>query len=81
MEKKEKTRRSGVEHWHIIALYLMVYDLLVVNGAYLFALWLRFDCQFSQIREKYLIAWMHFVPVYAVTCVILFWCLRLYQSM
>ena len=81
MEKKEKTRRKGVEHWQIIALYLMVYDVLVVNGSYVFALWLRFDCQFSHIREKYLTAWTQFVPIYAVFCLVLFWILRLYQSM
>ena len=80
MKQKNRSRRPILEHWQIIALYLMVYDTLVVNGSYLFALWIRFDCQFSQIREKYLTAWSQFIPIYTVVCLILFWGLRLYRS-
>jgi len=80
LKQKNRSRRPILEHWQIIALYLMVYDTLVVNGSYLFALWIRFDCQFSQIREKYLTAWSQFIPIYTVVCLILFWGLRLYRS-
>ena len=76
-----KLRTASVEHWQFIALYLMVYDFLAVNGAYLAALWLRFDCRFSQIPQEYLTAWLSFVPIYTVFALIVFWALRLYRSL
>ena len=78
---RRKARRSPLEHWHIIALYLMVYDFLASNGAYFAALWLRFDCQFSMIPREYLTAWLYFVPVYTVFSLAVFWALRLYRSL
>lgn len=76
-----KAKRFKVEHWHIIAFYLMVYDALAVSGSYFLALWLRFDGHFSSIPRDYLIAWAKFAPIYAVFCLIIFWSLRLYRSM
>ena len=76
-----KRRRFPLEHWHIITLYLMVYDSLAANGAYFAALWLRFDCRFSTIPENFLNAWLCFVPIYTLFCLTAFWCLRLYRSL
>ena len=45
---KYRTKQQWLEHWHIIALLVAIYDLIAVNGAYIFALWLRFDCVFSE---------------------------------
>ncbi|MBO5111529.1 MAG: polysaccharide biosynthesis protein [Clostridia bacterium] len=59
----------------------MVYDLVAVNGAYFFALWIRFDCRYSMIPEKYLSSWIEFAPFYTVACFVLFWFLRLYHSL
>lgn len=69
-----------LEHWQLIRIYLIVYDVVMVNGAYLFALWLRFDFRFSAISEYYLDAWKSFVPIYSALCLLVFWRLRLYQS-
>lgn len=77
---KLNTNRS-FSHWHMISLWLIVYDLLVANGAYFVALWVRFDCQYSQIQSEYLAAWMHFVPIYSVVVVVVFFLLHLYQSL
>ena len=79
--RRRKIGPVTIEHWHYIALMLIVYDMLCVNGAYLFALWLRFDCKFSAIQGEYLAAWMHFIPVYTLFCLVLFWFLRLYKSL
>ena len=73
-------RKLRLEHWHQVAAFLILYDLLAVTGAYFAALWLRFDCQFSEIPIRYLTPWLQFAPIYAVVCVITFWKLRLYQS-
>ena len=78
---RRKRRTFALEHWHIIAFYLMVYDFLAANGAYLAALWLRFDCRFSMIPEYYLMSWLTFVPFYTVFCLAIFWALRLYRSL
>jgi len=68
------------KHWHIVAVFLLLYDLTVFVGAYFAALWLRFDCRFSEIPPEYLMAWMKFSPIYAIVGVLVFWKAHLYQS-
>lgn len=75
----KKTARV-FEHWHGVAACLLVYDLIVVVGAYLIALWFRFDCRFSEIPHGYLMAWLRFSPIYAVASILVFWKAHLYQS-
>ena len=74
-------KKRKIEHWQIIAIYMMIYDAIVVNGSYIIALWLRYDCQFNQIFAPFYEAWIRFAPFYAAFCLILFWKMRLYQSM
>ena len=76
-----KHRRFDFEHWQSISLLLVIYDLIAVNMAYFFALWLRFDCHFSEIPAEYLTSWERFVPFYSVFCIVAFWFLRLYRSL
>ena len=79
-EALKKKKLGGWEHWHWIMLMLIAYDVAVTNGAYLFALWIRFDCTFSRIEPQYLTAWQNFIPIYTACCVVVFWVLHLYQS-
>ena len=74
-------RKRKIEHWHVISLYLIVYDAITVNLAYLLALWFRFDCQFTRIPSIYLDAWMQFVPIYTAICLLVFFSLKLYRSL
>ena len=76
-----KPCRFHIEHWQMIALLLIIYDVFVVNGAYFLALWLRFDCRFQLIPDAYLDAWMKFAPIYTGLCLVSFWGLRLYRSL
>ena len=78
MKQLEKKR---IEHWQVISLYLVIYDIIAVNLAYLLALWFRFDCRFSLIPEVYLKAWIQFAPFYTVLCVAVFTVLKLYRSL
>ena len=82
---KKKTFRAPklrqFEHWHMIAFYLMVYDVLAVSCAYFLALLLRFDGLYSAIPEEYLLAWAKFAPIYAAAVLVIFWFLRLYRSL
>ena len=63
--KNIKTGKVRLQHWHVIACYLMLYDLLVVNLAYFAALLFRFDGRFTMIPNDYLHSWMKFAPVYS----------------
>ena len=38
-----------LKHWQGIALLLMLYDVVAVNLGYFLALWLRFDCHYTEI--------------------------------
>lgn len=75
-----KKTAASFEHWHMVAVVLLVYDLAVFVGAYFLSLWLRFDCRFSEIPHEYLMAWLQFSPIYAGISTFVFWKLRLYQS-
>ena len=72
--------KKTFEHWQMIAILLAVYDTVAVNLSYLLALWFRYDGQFSGIPHEYLHAWLHFVPVYTVFCLVVFVLLKLYKS-
>lgn len=80
-KKVKKLEKKKIEHWQVISLYLVVYDIIAVNLAYLLALWFRFDCRFSLIPEVYLKAWIQFSPFYTVLCVAVFTVLKLYRSL
>ena len=70
----------NIEHWQMISVVLIIYDLLAVNLSYALALWLRFDCRYSQIPGYYLDAWKKFIPVYSLFCLATFLLLKLYSS-
>lgn len=67
-------------HFGVATFLLMLYDIVVSVGSYFIALWLRFDCKFSQIPDNYLYSWLKFAPIYALATVIICWVLRLYKS-
>ena len=77
----EKKKRFRLEHWHLIALILMIYDAVAVSVSYFAALWLRFDNQFSEIPKYYLGVWEKFAPWYILICLAVFWFLRLYRTL
>ena len=81
-EKKVKPMKRffGKEHWIGVSLFLALYDIVVVAMSYFLALWLRFDCRYSEIPAEYLSAWKHFTPIYIVLAILCFYLLRLYKS-
>ena len=78
MEKKQKRRR--IEHWHVIAALLVLYDIVAVNLSFFAALWIRFDCSFGDIPLHYLESYLKFAPFYTLLAIPVFWGLRLYKS-
>ena len=75
-----KPEKWKFEHWHVIAVFLIAYDIFAVNFAYFLALWLRFDGKVSSIPHDYYLAWSNMVPAYSVICLLVFGVLRLYKS-
>ena len=69
------------EKWLKTAAFLVIWDFLAVHGAYFMALWLRFDCQFTQIPDYYISDYGKLITIYAVYCVIQFWLMKLYHSL
>lgn len=69
------------EHWKLISLYLVVYDIIAVNFSYFAALFLRFDMRISSIPPEYLHAFIMFAPFYTVFALTVFRFLRLYNSL
>lgn len=69
-----------LQHWQVVNIGLLLYDVLAVNASYFLALWVRFDCRFSMIPEYYLEAFLKFAPIYTVIAIAVFWRVRLYKS-
>ncbi len=64
-------------------LWIVILDIIAVNGAYLLALNARFIGYdyLGEIFHGYLTTLIHFSPFYSVACIIVFACLRLYNGM
>jgi len=79
-EPRHKIISLNLERLHRKDLILVLYDLLAVTAAYSFALWFRFDGNFTEIPEIYLMAWLNFAPFYAGASIGVLWLFHLYQS-
>ena len=73
--------KYNIQHWQIIAVLLIVYDLFAVSFAYFFTLWIRFDMRYSSIPAECLEKFYRFLPVYLIICFVIFWFFRLYKSL
>jgi len=69
-----------LQHWHLIAAFLMIYDAIAVNLSHLLALLLRYDFRYSMIPEEFVRGFVRFAPVYTVTGLLIFSWLNLYRS-
>ena len=69
------------EHWKLISVYLVIYDIFAVNVSYLAALFFRFDMHISSIPPEYLHAFIKFAPIYTIFSLFVFHILRLYNSL
>ena len=72
---------NKMEHWKAISLYLVVYDVIAINFAFFFGLWLRFDLQFSKIPREYFSAFLKFAPFYTAFTILVFAFRHLYNSL
>ena len=77
----KSSNRFRIEHWKIITVFLIVYDMAAISAAYFLGLLIRFDFRYSKIDPFYLRAFYDFLPIYLVFCLVLFWAMRLYKSL
>lgn len=78
--KDLKKGKFHIEHWKIISVFLVIYDIIAVNLSYLLALWIRFDASFEAIPTEYIGAYKLSVPFYSVVAVVIFFFFRMYHS-
>ena len=74
-------KKGNPINWHRTSLLLALYDVAAVCISFFLALWIRFDCMYNEIPERYMTAFVRFIPMYAVLCIGVFWWQRLYKSM
>lgn len=75
-------KRFGLEHYQIINIGLVIFDMLAVNAAFFLALWFRFDCSFEEIERvpEYFGPFKQFAPFYTVICIFVFVMCKMYRS-
>ena len=77
MDKQRKGKR--IEHWQIIAIFLALYDFIAMHVAFFLALWIRFDCIYSAIPERYIMPYYYSISIAAIVSVIVFILFRMYR--
>lgn len=80
MNRTKLREKKKMEHWQIISLYLMGYDIIAGAISYFIGLWVRFDLRFTQIPREFINAFLNFLPIFAVAIVVIFWLNKLYNS-
>ncbi len=87
--RENKNRLFSISRSNIAKVLLFVYDVFAVNISYFLALWFRYDCNVSELingsvsvtdAPVHFKAWLSFVPIYTVVCVIVFSIFKLYKS-
>ena len=75
-------KRFGLEHYQIINIGLVIFDILAVNAAFFLALWFRFDCSFEEMEKvpEYFEPLKNFAPFYTIICIIVFVLCKMYRS-
>lgn len=81
MKQMKSKGFMGLEHWKLIALYLLIYDIVTINLSYFIGLWLRFDLPYSKIPSEYLMAFIKFAPFYTAFSIIVFYMMHMYNSL
>lgn len=61
------------------AIQVMFLDVLILNGAFLFAFMLRFDFRWSMIPEEFIIKWIHYAALNSVVSLIIYYVFRMYN--
>ena len=77
---KEHTLLHKLGKSRLAALLILVADFILIHAAYFGALFLRFDCVFSQIPQDYLFSYRNFITLYTIGSIAVFALLRMYSA-
>ena len=80
MNTSKPPKKPLIEHWQIVAVLLALFDYVAMCLSYFLALWIRYDCRFSNIPLMYRNAWRMFVPAWAMVGLVVFILFKLYNS-
>ena len=79
--KKSRLLKKRISFGGIVtSILMMIYDAAAIGAAYFFALLVRFDFRYDKIPPHFLRPYLDFLPYYICFCIVLFWLLRMYQS-
>lgn len=73
-------KKALFPHWQQVTIYLAVYDFLAIVVSYFAALWIRFDCSYSDIPKEYLEPYFDTILIYALFSILIFSVMKLYRS-
>ena len=77
LKKIENTEFRKVE----VTAFLLIWDILAMNAAYIAALWIRFDCAISTVPAYYITAWKWQIPFVTAATLAVMFLLKLYNSL
>lgn len=80
MDNEHIQSKKKAQHWQMMSVLLVIYDIIAVILAYGMALWIRFDCRISMIPNEYYKPYIKFIPFYTLFCIGVFFALKLYKS-
>ena len=80
MSEKSTRTKFRLEHWQVITLFLIGYDMVAILASYFGALWIRFDGRYQSIPENYLQMYKSTIWIYALCCLVIFWFAHLYRT-
>ena len=84
-----KERKKLLNRGFIAKTLLLIYDAFIVNFSYFLALWFRYDCNISELINGshhvtdapiHFEAWIKFIPINTLACLLIFTLFKLYRS-
>ena len=87
--RENKKSKFSISRGTVAKILLVMYDAFVVNISYFFALWFRYDCNFNELingsssvtdAPDHFNAWLMFIPINTIFCLIVFKVFKLYHS-
>ena len=75
----KKKHFLNIEHWQLMSVLLVIYDILTIAFSYFFALWLRFDLHMEAIDPDYITWYGRIILPYVAVCLASYAIFRLYK--
>ncbi|MDO5381655.1 MAG: nucleoside-diphosphate sugar epimerase/dehydratase [Eubacteriales bacterium] len=76
----EETRKDKLQLL-VRRIFLIITDIILVNGSLLLALLMRFDVRLEAIEPQYLETYKDTFLPYTIITLLIFWCFRMYHSL